>query len=381
MLIKCPECRLEISDKAIMCPHCGFPLVPDVKRAYTKPTKRAHRKLPNGFGSITEIKGRYLRNPFLARICVGKTDEGRPILRNLKPKAYFKTYNDAYQALVEYNREPDYYTKNMIMEDLFKKWYPEYAVEVSESMQRSTTSCWKKCSKIYKEYVQSLKAGQIREIIDAEPSANMKLRIKGMFDQMLDYAMEYDIVERNVSKSFKVNKSILQEAKNVKDPHVALTRDEISMLWDNVDKPYVDIMLIQIYTGMRAQELLNIKNSDVHDNYIIGGSKTNAGKNRIIPIHQKIKELIFKRKSDAKYLFMDGGSKISYPVYSTQVKSILPSHRSHDFRKTFVTYAQESNMASQAIKRIVGHQLDVTEGTYTERPVDWLITEMNKLDV
>ena len=26
MLIRCPECHKEISDKAISCPHCGFPL-------------------------------------------------------------------------------------------------------------------------------------------------------------------------------------------------------------------------------------------------------------------------------------------------------------------------------------------------------------------
>ena len=35
MLIKCPECNREISDQAISCPHCGYPLkrgqVPEVK--------------------------------------------------------------------------------------------------------------------------------------------------------------------------------------------------------------------------------------------------------------------------------------------------------------------------------------------------------------
>ena len=29
MLIPCPECALNVSDKAISCPHCGFPLKPD----------------------------------------------------------------------------------------------------------------------------------------------------------------------------------------------------------------------------------------------------------------------------------------------------------------------------------------------------------------
>ena len=38
MLIKCPECELQISDKAINCPHCGYPLQPNV-------IKRKRKKL------------------------------------------------------------------------------------------------------------------------------------------------------------------------------------------------------------------------------------------------------------------------------------------------------------------------------------------------
>lgn len=26
MLITCPECELKISDKALACPHCGYPI-------------------------------------------------------------------------------------------------------------------------------------------------------------------------------------------------------------------------------------------------------------------------------------------------------------------------------------------------------------------
>ncbi|WP_366525888.1 zinc-ribbon domain-containing protein, partial [uncultured Parasutterella sp.] len=26
MLIKCPECELQVSDKAATCPHCGYPM-------------------------------------------------------------------------------------------------------------------------------------------------------------------------------------------------------------------------------------------------------------------------------------------------------------------------------------------------------------------
>ena len=54
MLIVCPECELQVSDKAINCPHCGYPM--KIKTKYKRPTKK--KRLPNGFGQITEIKGR-----------------------------------------------------------------------------------------------------------------------------------------------------------------------------------------------------------------------------------------------------------------------------------------------------------------------------------
>ena len=71
-LIKCPECELQVSDRALSCPHCGYPLqeVPMVTVS-SKKKKNRRRRLPNGFGSITELKNRNLRKPFWVRVCVG----------------------------------------------------------------------------------------------------------------------------------------------------------------------------------------------------------------------------------------------------------------------------------------------------------------------
>ena len=71
MLIPCPECALNVSDKAISCPHCGFPLKPEKLSKKTKGKYNKRRRLPNGFGQISEIKNRKLRNPFRAMITVG----------------------------------------------------------------------------------------------------------------------------------------------------------------------------------------------------------------------------------------------------------------------------------------------------------------------
>ena len=41
MLIKCKECELQVSDKAISCPHCGYP----INIAAKSPVKRTKKRM------------------------------------------------------------------------------------------------------------------------------------------------------------------------------------------------------------------------------------------------------------------------------------------------------------------------------------------------
>ena len=143
MLVKCPECELQVSDKAPACPHCGYPMKPSVKRKpRAKNNKR--RRLPNGFGQISEIKNRNLRNPFRAMVTVGKTQDGKPICKPLKPDSYFATYNDAYAALVEYNKNPYDLGAAITVKELYDKWSEEYFKTLkSDGSSRAVTSAWK----------------------------------------------------------------------------------------------------------------------------------------------------------------------------------------------------------------------------------------------
>lgn len=54
---------------------------------------------------------------------------------------------------------------------------------------------------------------------------------------------------------------------------------------------------MMIYTGLRSTEFTNvtIENINLDEGYIIDGGKTKAGTNRIIPISNKIYDMILKR--------------------------------------------------------------------------------------
>lgn len=62
----------------------------------------------------------------------------------------------------------------------------------------------------------------------------------------------------------------------------------MALLWANVGKyPDIDLILIQCYSGWRPRELcyLRLDDVDLNARTFTGGLKTNAGKNRIVPIH------------------------------------------------------------------------------------------------
>lgn len=411
MIIKCIECGLQVSDKAILCPHCGFPMQPNAVGKYTR-KKKGRPKLPNGFGQISEIKNRNLRNRFRVMVTVGKTSEGKPISKLLKPNAYFKTYNEAYEALVEYNKNPyDLNTSSITMTELYEKWSKEYLKTVATSNVRSIQSAWNYCSVLYEMRVADVRAKHLKKCIDGasregkgkiiQASANTKSRIKSIFNLMFDYANENDLVEKNYARTFNVSDKILKEVEEVKRGHISFTDKEMEILWKNVDKiPYVDVILIQCYSGWRPQELglIELNRVDLNNWVFVGGMKTDAGMNRLVPIHSKIRPLIKKRYEEAininsKYLINCTDSqrkndiKMTYDKYRHRFRSIRdklnlnPEHRAHDPRKQFITMAKRYNLDEYAIKYIAGHRIsDITEKIYTDRTVQWLKDEMEKIE-
>ena len=167
MLIKCPECELQVSDKATFCPHCGYPMQPDVRPRKPRSKNNKRRRLPNGFGQISEIKNRNLRNPFRAMVTVGKTPEGKPICKPLKPESYFPTYNDAYAALVEYNKNPYDLEPAITAKELYEKWTEEYFKTLkNDSSARAVDSAWAYCSSVYDMRVIDIRARHVKGCMD-----------------------------------------------------------------------------------------------------------------------------------------------------------------------------------------------------------------------
>ena len=222
-----------------------------------------------------------------------------------------------------------------------------------------------------------------------------------MFNLILDYAVEYEIVDKNYSRTFTLSDNIIKEVEEGRRGRIPFTSDEMQKLWEHVNiEPYADVILIQCYSGWRPQELglIKLENVNLDEWTFSGGMKTSAGTNRTVPIHSKIKSLVKKRYDEAvqlgsKYLIncVDththrSSLMFTYDKYYARFCSLRdklklnPQHRVHDGRMHFITSAKKCGVDEYAIKYMVGHAIsDITEKIYTKREMDWLKTEIEKI--
>ena len=217
-------------------------------------------------------------------------------------------------------------------------------------------------------------------IEESDAAQSVKAHMKMVLNQMMDYAIEYELTDHNYARDFKV-----ESYKSNPDAHHTFTDEEMETLWAFAgESRWIDMILVQCYSGWRPTELCELKKDDIDLSIgcMVGGSKTDAGRNRRVPVHDKIRPIIERYlKTDSEYLF--GG--IQYERYrqgftETIKKLELEGHTPHDCRVRFITTAKKCGMDEYAIKLIVGHAIeDLTERVYTKRDFEWLNLEIQKI--
>ncbi len=396
-LLKCPECAHDVSDKAVACLNCGYPMnMPST----TKPRIRNGRptKMPNAYGSITKMSGKR-RKPYRVRVTdrwviddkTGRSKQLRPTL------GYFETREEAMIALATYNENPyDINTDNITFSEVYEKWSDGYLRTLSNpSSARTIKAEYSYCNGLYNMRMQDIRVSHLEgTIINAQVGDSTKARIKSLFNMLYRYAVANDIVEKDYAAVMFANGNPIKRSRT-RDV-IPFTQEEIQMLWNNLEQiPFVDMILIEIYSGWRPQELAILKTYDVDitSETMRGGLKTDAGKNRIVPIHPLIKPLIEKRMSEAatlqsEYLFNDAngqqGTYMTYDKYRSRFDKVMKrlnlKHHPHETRHTFITKAKACGIDEYILKLIVGHAIDdITEKVYTHRTIEQLKNEMEKI--
>ena len=105
-------------------------------------------------------------------------------------------------------------------------------------------------------------------------SAVSKYRL--LISQMSEWAIREELITTNFASFVRVPEKVKKEKE-------IFSGGDIKKLEKDGSKA-AKIVLMLIYTGMRIGELFALPVADYHETYVIGGEKTEAGRNRVIPI-------------------------------------------------------------------------------------------------
>jgi integrase len=331
-------------------------------------------RLPNGYGTVYKLKGNR-RHPWVAGVPDGIKND-RYTYRII---GYFEDSIKARDALTLNRISPVSPKANITLEEIYKEWSTAKYEYISDQTADSYKAGWKHLSKYANVKFKELRTAHHQDIIDTCFKSGMSRssleKIKVVAKMLYDYAIQNDIVNRNYAVFIKLPKVERVEKK-------IFTDIEIQKL-ENSDLPWVDTVLILIYTGLRINEFLSLTkfNIDLGKQVITGGLKTPSGRNRVIPIHPKIlKHINYWYEKNGNYLICDNEGKHIYDkdyredYYYTALKSAGVNELTpHCCRHTFASLMHKAGIDTITIQKLMGHtKYSFTADTYTHTNIEQL---------
>lgn len=339
-------------------------------------SKRGFHRLENGFGSVVKLSG-HRRRPYAARMSASHTANGRNTPRAI---GYYATYQEAFEALVAFNKRPFDLNKQQTFADVYGlmiKRKEDAPGGMSASVRAGHAAAFARCAPFHDIPLIDIKAPTLQQFMDDmtnDIGYGTLQNIRLLWLQMWKIAEEYDIVPRNVAKFVRINKQ-----SDVKHSET-FTPEEVRLLWSQADDIRAARLLVMIYTGFRVSEFAVIE-YDSANGVFKGGIKTAYGRRRVVPIHSAIMPLVARLKAE-KRLFDETSYKIRREFKGDlKALGIEPrDHSPHDCRATFATLCASAGIPDLHIKRMLGHTTgDLTKDVYTDVFVQDLKNSIEKI--
>jgi len=358
-------------------------------------------KNPNNYGTIVNL-GTGRRRPLGVRVRTGVkvTDDCREIPQ-FKYIGYFENTpqgkKDAIQLLADYNKgrtdiKPGLVKKPTFLE-LANQWLDRHEMSLNTNNSDNVESniahykaSLNKCSSIYDKQIDAICFNDVQEIADSVTtmSKSSVMKLKTLINGTFDLARRNKYIPENFICDIDFN-----YARKSDSIHTPFTEDETKQLWEMSHDREVKVLLIMIYTGFRCTEFMRLRNENIHlkERYMIGGMKTEAGTNRIVPIHEKIVPFIEYFMSDDEYLFNNQGKMWSYSRFQVAywvplMKRLNMDHLPHDTRHTCATLLDRAGANQNCIKDILGHAREgVTNRVYIDKVLKDLLEAINLIEI
>ena len=320
----------------------------------------------NGQGTVFARNGRWV-----AQVTVGWKPDGRRITLSRT----FSKKTDAVNALptLRYEYSPKPIKQTISFEDCFEQMMVQHRKRIGDGSAENYYYTFRHFAPIGYMPIADIKTAQLQKCVDAVPGKSLRTKMKASASLTYKYALQNDVVDRNYAEFIVIERTEEQERE-------AFTTEEIKTVLQNIGKfPYLACVAVLIFTGMRPNEMFALRKSDYHGTYFIGGSKTAAGKNRLIPIPAIIQPMVsdIVQKSNSEFIFSaPNGDKMDltnfrkryyYPALESLGVRKLPPY---SCRHTFATMLKNVDAPITDKQRIMGHSSFSMTAHYTHTDLE-----------
>lgn len=358
---RCQKCRKEIPEGAVYCPYCGR------KQSGTETRKALKRA--NGMGTVYKLQGRR-RRPWVAA-------KKKVIL------GYYETKTAALEALARMSQVDVTERYNWTFQQVFEAWQEEHYKTLTKAGIATYNRSFAVFAPLHNQKFRALRTADFQAVIDQHMGKTHSTvsKYKQLITQMSRWAIREEICTTNFATYVRI-------------PGEKKKEKEI-FSWEDIEKLRADgsetamIILMLIYTGMRIGELFSLPLSGYHETYVIAGEKTEAGRNRVIPIHPAGRAYFAHFAStadpDADGLLISGykGNRLVNGFRRRDYYNLLDvlgilRKSPHAARHTFASEARKAGMPPEVLQKILGHaNYETTANIYVHTEITQLIAEVD----
>lgn len=366
------KCKSKLPIEAKYCLFCG----------QDQDKKSSKKKRGNGQGSVFKLKN----GKYRAEVVKGYYHEDGKLKKWTIARSYDKK-KDAVEALTML-KNMDRQTKLPTVYELYQNFTSSRKYDkLSKSQKDKLKYAWNRMKKIHYKTIDTLQLPDMQRVIDETTSTYYPAKdMKVLFSHLFTLAI-------------KLEKATLNRAQYIELPEQPSAKrqvfdeTEIAKFWDdyNGQNPegcaepheFTGYILIMIYTGMRIGELYGILKENVYldEQYMIGGEKTEAGKDREIPISDVILPIVnhFYKKGKSKLIHM--GLDKFYEIYKETIQRLeVRDYPPHTCRHTYFTLLAQNGVHPSIIAAVGGHaQYETAIDHYNRISVKEKLKAVNKI--
>ena len=351
---------------------------------------------PNGAGQVVKLAGKR-RRPYAVRVTNGWNPEtGKRAVKYLE---YFEKYTDAenYLATLRMNPLADVDKTDVTLAQVHDDWKAVKYKTISEGTQSNYDFAWGTLSALENLKIRNIRTAHLQKIIDNAKtkerknnpsrslSRSMLSKIKVLATMLWDYAVQNDIVDKNYAEFITLPKSVSNEKQSFNDLEILAIEKAAA-----AGVEWADAILMMIYTGFRLDEFLSLTpfSYDRARQTLTGGMKTDAGRNRVVPVHSKIRPYVeaWLKKGGETIICNAQGKKVQKDHFRARyyyraleaagVRRLTP----HATRHTFASILFAAGADPVQVQKLMGHaDYSVTANTYTHINLESLKMAINAL--